>query len=86
MRKQSVERPDDIEAAEADVVRRDDQRRVVDAVRALPRRQRDCVVLRFYADLSDREIAEAVGISPGSVKTHLHRARAALATSLEALR
>jgi RNA polymerase sigma-70 factor (ECF subfamily) len=73
-------------AAEIDAVRRDGQRQVVAAVRALPDRQRDCIVLRFYADLTDTEIADALGISPGSVKTHLHRARAALATTLEALR
>jgi RNA polymerase sigma-70 factor (ECF subfamily) len=73
-------------AAEVDAVRRDGQRRVVAAVRSLPPRQRDCIVLRFYADLSDTEIAETLGISAGSVKTHLHRARATLATSLEALR
>ena len=56
------------------------------AVRTLPPRQRDCIVLRFYADLSDAEIADTLGISAGSVKTHLHRARAALADRLEALR
>jgi RNA polymerase sigma factor (sigma-70 family) len=77
-----------LDAAAADVGagRREDQRRVAEAVRALPDRQRDCTVLRFYADCTDREIAEILGISPGSVKTHLHRARAALADALEALR
>lgn len=73
-------------AAESDAVRRDGQRLVAEAVRGLPDRQRDCVVLRFYAELSDTEIAETLGISPGSVKTHLHRARASLASALEALR
>jgi RNA polymerase sigma-70 factor (ECF subfamily) len=72
--------------AEVDAVRRDGQRQVAAAVRALPRRQRDCIVLRFYVDLSDTEIAETLGISAGSVKTHLHRARAALARDLEGLR
>ena len=43
-------------------------------------------MLRFYADLSDTEIADTLGISAGSVKTHLHRARAVLADRLEALR
>jgi RNA polymerase sigma-70 factor (ECF subfamily) len=43
-------------------------------------------VLRYYADLGDAEIAETLGISAGSVKTHLHRARAALAQRLEVLR
>jgi RNA polymerase sigma-70 factor (ECF subfamily) len=78
--------PVDTVAAEVDAVRRDGQRQVAAAVRALPDRQRDCVVLRFYADLTDAEIADALGISPGSVKTHLHRARSALADRLEALR
>ncbi len=78
-------RPDGV-AAEVDVVRRDDQRLVAEAVRSLPARQRDCIVLRFYEDLSDTEIAAVLGLSPGSVKTHLHRARATLADRLEALR
>jgi RNA polymerase sigma-70 factor (sigma-E family) len=73
-------------AAEVDAARREAQREVAAAVRALPDRQRDCVVMRYYAELSDTEIAAALGISPGSVKTHLHRARAALAGRLEALR
>jgi RNA polymerase sigma factor (sigma-70 family) len=68
------------------VVRRDGQRLVARAVRALPARQRECIVLRFYEELTDREIAETLGITAGSVKTHLHRARTALAHALEALR
>jgi RNA polymerase sigma-70 factor (sigma-E family) len=78
--------PGDAAAADIDVVGRDEQRRIAQAVRALPDRQRDCIVLRFYADLSDAAIADALGISTGSVKTHLHRARAALAERLEELR
>ena len=38
------------------------------AVRRLPRRQRECLVLRYYADLSEAEIASTLGISKGSVK------------------
>jgi RNA polymerase sigma-70 factor (sigma-E family) len=86
VRRRAHEPPPDREAAEVDAVRRDGQRRVTDAVRNLPRRQRDCVVLHYYADLTDTEIADELGISPGSVKTHLHRARAALADRLEDLR
>jgi RNA polymerase sigma-70 factor (ECF subfamily) len=86
VRRRPVERPPDGVAAELDVVRRDDQRLVAEAVRALPARQRDCIVLRFYEDLTDMEIAETLGLSPGSVKTHLHRARSTLAARLEALR
>ena len=56
---------------------------VVHALRRLPDRQRDCVVLRYYLDLPEREIAATLGISGGSVKTHLHRGLAALAAHLE---
>ncbi len=77
--------PDGV-AAEVDAVRRDGQRQIAAAIRALPDRQRDCIVLRFYVELSDTEIAGTLGISPGSVKTHLPRARAAHADRLEGLR
>lgn len=63
-----------------DRVLRDDRRRaVLDAVSALSIRQREVVVLRFYLDLPEREMAELLGISAGAVKTHLHRALKALA-------
>ncbi len=52
----------------------------------LPRRQRECVVLRYWLDLPVRDIAEALGIAEGSVKSHLHRGLAALETRLEELR
>lgn len=51
---------------------------IVRAVRRLPGRQREVVVLRFFADLSVRETAAAVGVSQGSVKTHTSRALARL--------
>jgi RNA polymerase sigma-70 factor (ECF subfamily) len=74
------------ESAEQNAVAATRRRALVEAVRRLPDRQRDCVVLHYYEELSDVEIARALGISAGSVKTHLHRARAALATTLEDLR
>jgi RNA polymerase sigma-70 factor (sigma-E family) len=49
------------------------------ALRRLPDRQREVLVLRFYLDLSEAEIARTLGISTGSVKTHAHRGLAALA-------
>jgi RNA polymerase sigma-70 factor (sigma-E family) len=70
-------------SAEEHVVLLSDQQAVLDAVRALPRRQRECIVLRYYLDLSEAEIATTLGISNGSVKSHAHRALAALATRLE---
>jgi RNA polymerase sigma-70 factor (sigma-E family) len=57
--------------------------RVLVAVRALPARQREAVVLRYYADLAEGEIAEAMGVSRGAVKSHLFRAMAALRRGME---
>ena len=59
---------------------------LVGAVRSLPRRQRECVVLRYFEDCSTDQTADVLGISPGSVKTHLHRALQALEQSLESTR
>ncbi|MEO6469736.1 MAG: SigE family RNA polymerase sigma factor [Acidimicrobiia bacterium] len=56
---------------------------VLDAVRSLPRRQRECLVLRYYADLSEAEIATTLGITAGSVKSHSHRGMAALTVALK---
>jgi RNA polymerase sigma-70 factor (sigma-E family) len=57
--------------------------RVVAALRELPPRQREALVLRYYLDLPEAEIADAMGVSAGSVKTHLHRGLAALESRLE---
>jgi RNA polymerase sigma-70 factor (sigma-E family) len=48
------------------------------ALAALPRRQREVVVLRHLADLSEADVATALGCSVGSVKTHASRGLAAL--------
>jgi RNA polymerase sigma-70 factor (sigma-E family) len=52
------------------------------ALQHLPPRQRAAIVLRYYLDLPEAEIAAAMRVSPGSVKTHLHRGLAALANQL----
>lgn len=80
----AAQRPGD---AAADDGRSDGERAaVLAALDTLPRRQRECIALRYYDDLSEREIAAALGITEGSVKTHTHRAMAALAGRLEGLR
>ena len=61
----------------------DQHRRVIAALRTLPPRQREAIVLRFYEELSEAETAAAMGVSAGSVKTHVHRGLAALAHVLE---
>lgn len=55
---------------------------VWEAVRSLPRRQAQVIALHYLEDRSVDEIAEIVGCGPGSVKTHLSRARRALARRL----
>lgn len=56
---------------------------VMAAVRALPPRQRAAVVLRYWDDASEANIADALGCSVGTVKSQLAKARAALARTLE---
>jgi RNA polymerase sigma-70 factor (sigma-E family) len=56
---------------------------LIAALRRLPARQRETLVLRYYADLSETDIAEAMGISRGAVKSHSARGIAALRQILE---
>jgi RNA polymerase sigma-70 factor (sigma-E family) len=55
---------------------------LVQTLRRLPRRQREVVVLRYLADLSERDVARVLKTSTGSVKQHAHRALARLRTEL----
>jgi RNA polymerase sigma factor (sigma-70 family) len=63
---------------------RDDHLRVIHALRQLPRRQRDCLVLRYYLEQGIPDIAATLGLSVNSVKTHLQRGLRALERRLEA--
>jgi RNA polymerase sigma-70 factor (sigma-E family) len=65
-------------SVEEEVAARSDQRAVVEALGRLPRRQRDCLVLRYYLELPVPEIADTLGLSANSVKTHLQRGLRAL--------
>jgi RNA polymerase sigma-70 factor (sigma-E family) len=56
---------------------------VASALRSLPARQREAVVLRYYGDFREADIAKAMGISRGAVKSHTARAMAALKSILE---
>lgn len=71
-------------SAEELAVDRQDHADVYAALDGLPARQRQVLVLRYYGDLSEAEIASTLGISPGSVKSHAHRGLAAIEKSLEA--
>ncbi len=63
-------------------LRADEDAHVLSALHALPRRQREVLVLRYYADLSEFEIAQALGLSRGAVKSHAHRGLASLRAAL----
>jgi RNA polymerase sigma-70 factor (sigma-E family) len=70
------------EAPEDRLILDEQQARFLDEVRALSPRQRDCIFLRFYLELSEREIADVLGISPNSVKTHFRRGLASLRSTI----
>jgi len=85
-RKHEPAPPGNVASAEHDAVAHENQREVVAALRRLPVRQREALVLRYYGDLSEAEIAAAMSCSPGTVKSHIHRGKAALAELLEVRR
>lgn len=76
----------DAPSAEHGALERLEHDRVIQALRSLPTRQRECLVLRYYADLSEAQIARAMGISPGAVKSHASRGIAALRGQLKSER
>jgi RNA polymerase sigma-70 factor (sigma-E family) len=71
-------------SAEAAGLYRGENAELATAVAALPQRQREVVVLRYFLDLSEEQIAQWLGVSRGSVKRHASRATAALAKRMEA--
>jgi RNA polymerase sigma-70 factor (sigma-E family) len=75
--------PPDMPSAEAGALTLLERSAVVAALRDLPGRQREAIVLRYYADLSEAEIAAAMHISRGAVKSHTSRGMAALRAALE---
>ncbi|KAB2350852.1 SigE family RNA polymerase sigma factor [Actinomadura rudentiformis] len=70
-------------SAEAQVMVGEERAEVMVALHRLPVRQREALVLRYFAELSERETAEAMGISSGTVKSTTSRALAALGRILE---
>jgi len=72
-----------VESAEAAALIGEEHRQVLDAIRALPSRQREALVLRFYLDMSEDEAARALGVSKGTVKSATSRAVAAVGRLLQ---
>jgi RNA polymerase sigma-70 factor (sigma-E family) len=69
-------------SAEAMALIGEEHREVLAALRRLPRRQREALVLKFYLDLPEPEIAASMGVTAGTVKSTTSRALAALARLL----
>ena len=84
-RRQSVtlDLPVNADSAEAEAMLGESHREVLAALRRLPPRQREAVVLRFYLDMTETEAAHAMGVSRGTVKSSTHRGLAALARMLK---
>ena len=78
--------PDDnattVDGADAAALLADEHREVLAAIRSLPDRQREVIVLRYWADLSEPEVARALGISIGAVKSNASRGRDAIAARM----
>jgi RNA polymerase sigma-70 factor (sigma-E family) len=73
----------DMPSAEQGAITRLERTAVIAALRSLPVRQREAIMLRYYLDLSEEEVASAMRISRGAVKSHTARAKVALRAVLE---
>lgn len=71
------------QSAEQEAIRSEDRDEVLKALAKLPARRREVLVLRYYLNLSEAEIAATLGISAGTVKSTAARGIAALARLLE---
>jgi RNA polymerase sigma-70 factor (sigma-E family) len=70
------------EPADGRVLLAEEHREVIAAMRHLPARQREVIVLRYWAELTEAQIAATLGISVGSVKSSASRGRDAIAAIL----
>jgi RNA polymerase sigma-70 factor (sigma-E family) len=72
-----------LESAESALVHTEERRALLAAVRRLPARQREVLVLRYYLDMTEGQAAQAMGVSRGTVKSATSRAVAALGRMLK---
>lgn len=82
VRRHPTDPPEDMSSAESEILLREEQQEVLRALRQLPTRQREALVFRYWLDLSEADIAEAMGISAGSVKVHTSRGMVSLNKAL----
>jgi RNA polymerase sigma-70 factor (sigma-E family) len=79
----TLESPGDVSSAEAEAMLGEAHREVLAALRRLPRRQREAVVLRYYLDMTEAQAAQAMGVVQGTVKSATSRGLDALARMLK---
>ena len=72
-----------LESAEAAVLHSEEQRAVLAAIRRLPARQREALVLRYYLEMTEEQAAQAMGVTRGTVKSATSRATAAVGRMLK---
>jgi len=82
----SLVRDTHAEAADSELLLAATQQEVLTALRRLPRRQQEVLALRYWGNLSEAEIAEALGISRGAVKSNASRGMDKLQAMLGASR
>ncbi len=73
----------DVASSENQALVRESQRYLIEAMKRLSRRHREALVLRYWLDLTEAEMADAMGVSRGTVKSHVSRGLDALAALLE---
>ncbi|HEY0933118.1 MAG TPA: SigE family RNA polymerase sigma factor [Trebonia sp.] len=79
----TLDPPRPADSAEAEVLLSEAHREVLAALRRLPARQRECVVLRYYLDMTEEQAARAMGVGRGTVKSSTSRGLAALGRLLK---
>jgi RNA polymerase sigma-70 factor (sigma-E family) len=74
------------EAADSSAMLAEEHREVLQAIRRLPERQREVIMLRYWSELSESEISATLGISVGAVKSNASRGRDTIAEILGGVR
>ena len=79
----TVDPPGQADSAEAEALLGESHREVLAALRRLPARQREALVLRYYLDMTEEQAAQVMGVARGTVKSSTSRGLAALARLLK---
>ena len=81
--RQPLRQPSQVHSAETEALVQIEHERVLSVLSGLPGRQREVLILRYYGQLSEAEIADTLGISKGAVKSHNSRGLRSLRTAME---